>query len=342
MDAKPEVIEDDEISLFDIYDFLRDGWKTLVGFSALGLVLGVVVSFVLPVKYQASSLIESARVAGQNVEEVSRLVEKLRSPTYYSMATLEACQALDKPNPADFVARSLNPSVGRQSTFVSVTFQANSPSAAAACLQSVLGDVELNQEPLARASRQRIREQIRLVTQQLDRVVQLRDQQIALNVQRLSVAKEKQTAAERFIREFESSAPTFDFKDDQTSTTSLLMATLQSMQSEARDLQMYLEMQVTTRSTAVDGDVFALEEKITNLQESLAEPATKDAQFATPIYAPENKVSPKRALITVIATLVGGIAGLLLLIGRRAYRAIAEREASRKAESPRVSRRLVG
>ncbi len=48
MDARPDVIDDDEISLMDIYDFIRDGWWTLVGMTALGLVVGLVTAFVLP------------------------------------------------------------------------------------------------------------------------------------------------------------------------------------------------------------------------------------------------------------------------------------------------------
>jgi len=334
MDARPKVVEDDEISLFDIYDFLRDGWKTIVGLSVFGLIIGVVVSFALPEKFRASGQIEPARVAGEDVEEVSRLAEKLRSPTYYSIKTLEACQALEKENPADFVAKGLNPSVGRQSAFVSVAFEAESPAAARGCLGAVIDDVRRDQEVLARASQKKVTEQIRLLREQYDRAVQLRDQQIALNIQRLAVAKEKLVAAQYFIKEFESKALTFNFKDDQFSASSLLVATLQSKQNEAKDLQIQiddLEMQVQAKFTSVDDKVFKLQEEITELQASLEAPATRDAQFATPIYAPETKVFPKRALIIVIATLVGGFAGLMLLIGRRAYRAIAEREASRKA-----------
>jgi len=334
MDARPKVVEDDEISLFDIYDFLRDGWTTLVGLSVLGLIVGVAISFALPEKFRASGQIEPARVAGEDVEEVSRLAEKLRSPTYYSIKTLEACQALEKANPADFVAKGLNPFVGRQSAFVSVAFEAKSPAAASGCLGAVIDDVRRDQEVLARASQKKVTEQIRLLRERYDRAVQLRDQQIALNVQRLAVAKEKLVAAQYFIKEFENKALTFDFKDDQFSASSLLVATLQSKQNEAKDLQIQiddLEMQVKAKFTSVDGDVFKLQEEITELQASLEAPATRDAQFATPIYAPETKVFPKRALIIVIAMLVGGFAGLVLLIGRRAYRAISEREASRKA-----------
>jgi len=280
MDARPDVTEDDEISLYDIYDFLRDGWKTLFGLSALGLIVGVVVSLTLPEKFQASGQIEPTRVAGTDVEGVSQLAEKLQSPTYYSPETLQACQAMDQANPADFVAKGLNPSVGRNSAFVSIAFESDSPAAATECLTAAIEDVRRNQGVLARASQEKVNEQIRLLRERYDRAVTLRDQQLALNAQRLAVAKEKLAAAQFFIKEFENRALTFDFKDDQFSASSLLVSTLQAKQNQAKDLQIQiddLEMKVQTKLTSVDDNVFTLQERITNLQASLEAPATRNA-----------------------------------------------------------------
>lgn len=106
MSDKPD-LDQDELSLLDIYTFFRDGWKTLAGFTALGLAAGAVTAFVLPEKFQASALIEPASVAtrsGQSVtvksvEPVAVLSEKMRSPTYYSDATLQACGLSSDANP---------------------------------------------------------------------------------------------------------------------------------------------------------------------------------------------------------------------------------------------------
>jgi hypothetical protein len=46
MDARPEVVQGDEVSLLDIYDFLRDGWVTLLGASLLGALIGLLVTSV--------------------------------------------------------------------------------------------------------------------------------------------------------------------------------------------------------------------------------------------------------------------------------------------------------
>lgn len=68
-----EKIESDqeEISLLDVYEFFRDGFKTLLVFSALGLSVGLVTAFVLPEKFQASALIESASVGKKKKANLS-------------------------------------------------------------------------------------------------------------------------------------------------------------------------------------------------------------------------------------------------------------------------------
>jgi hypothetical protein len=43
------------------------------------------------------------------------------------------------------------------------------------------------------------------------------------------------------------------------------------------------------------------------------------AEFAVPIYAPEDKVEPKTPLLLALSLLHGGFSGLSRLIGRKVY-----------------------
>lgn len=145
MSDKPD-FDQDELSLLDIYTFFKDGWKMLSGFAALGLSVGLITAFVLPEKFLASAQIEPARVAEKNaelvisksVEPVAVLAEKMRSPTYYSEAAIEACGLSQKANPLKNLVDTLKPSVARNSQYVSVSYLANSPAEAATCLAAVL------------------------------------------------------------------------------------------------------------------------------------------------------------------------------------------------------------
>ena len=73
-------IEEEEISLFDLYEKLRKGWRSILGGVFLGLVLsGLAIVFTSP-KYEALAMLQTGRVAGTVVEEPTIIAERLKSP----------------------------------------------------------------------------------------------------------------------------------------------------------------------------------------------------------------------------------------------------------------------
>jgi LPS O-antigen subunit length determinant protein (WzzB/FepE family) len=76
-----------------------------------------------------------------------------------------------------------------------------------------------------------------------------------------------------------------------------------------------------------------LSERLAGLQLALQAPNTQSARFVSGINAPSDSVAPRRSLIVVIVVLIGGFAGLMLLIGRRAIVHIRSHEAERRARS---------
>ena len=279
MNEPQQYIADDEISLLDIYDFLKEGWKTLAATTVLGGALGVGTAFVIPEKFQASGAIQPARVMGNDVESINVLAEKMRSPTYYSAQSFAACGLEDRINPAQDLAKALNPNVARQSSFVSVVYKSKSIEISTACLNAVLADVQRDQDKVAL-------------------------QQIQIAQGTLEKEKEKLRQAEEFVSTLSGKSLTFDFKDTQFSASSLLIATLQSRQAEITELK----------------------NNIQRTQLLLTEPQTRAASFATPIFAPTQKVEPKRSLIAVISVLAGGFLGLMVLIMRRVIKTINDRK----------------
>lgn len=205
-------IADDEISLLDIYEFLKDGWMTIAATTVLGGAIGVGTAFVLPEKFLASATIQPARVLGNDVENIAVLAEKMRSPTYYSQQTFIACDVADSTNPAQTLATALNPNVARNSAFVSVSFKSTNINTSVACLNAVLDDVKLNQNDIAQ-------------------------RQIALATATLNKEKEQLKLAETFVATLSDKTLTFDFKDTQFSASQLLLATLQSKQNEITNLR---------------------------------------------------------------------------------------------------------
>lgn len=325
--------QQNEISLFDIYDFFKEGWKIIIGFSVIGLLVGLVVAFVLPQKFQASVLIEPASVATrptadaaiirQSVELPGVLAEKMRQPSYYSEKTLKVCTYHSEDNPALALVNRLRPSVARNSAYVSVSYLAPSSKIAATCLENVLNDVVVNQARLSEPLISNLQVELSNAEQELKAAITERDQQRIKNREKLAVAQSKLVAAQKFVERFSGESLRFNFGDPQFSASALLISTLIAKQNEIKDLELQinaLEMEIAANITDRDQAVRKMTNTVNELKNALLPPNTKEASFAAPIYAPENKVEPKRALITVIGLVGGGFLGVLILLGGRLKR----------------------
>lgn len=333
--SEQNYVADDEISLLDIYEFLKDGWMTIAATTVLGGAIGVGTALVLPEKFLASAKIQPTRVLGSDVESIAVLAEKMRSPTYYSQQSFIACDVADSTNPAQTLATALNPNITKNSGFVSVSFKSTNINTSIACLNAVLDDVRNAQAVLKEPILQRANNDLRQTRQRLDTSRIKNEQELKQNREELQTRKEKLRAAQQFLSRFENNAARFDFKDEQFSASSLLLATILSKQNEVKDLQIQinnLEMKVAASLTGREDELLSLEKQQKDIERNLLPPATVPASFATPIYSPSQKVEPKRSLIAVISVLAGGFIGLMLLVLRRAIKHI--KQSSIKSAQP--------
>jgi len=111
----------------------------------------------------------------------------------------------------------------------------------------------------------------------------------------LLTLKQKLESSEKYVKELPNS--NFDFSDSKFSSSSLLLATTIMKENEVIDLRV----------------------QISDMEISLIDPQTKDVFLTAPIHAPQQKVSPKRA-ITLIGGLMGGLLlGLLFMLGRKVW-----------------------
>jgi LPS O-antigen subunit length determinant protein (WzzB/FepE family) len=111
----------------------------------------------------------------------------------------------------------------------------------------------------------------------------------------LLTLKQKLESSEKFVKKLPNS--NFDFSDSKFSSSSLLLVTTIMKENEVKDLRV----------------------QISDTEMSLVDPQTKEAFLTAPIYAPEQKVSPKRAM-TLIQGLMGGLFfGLLFMLGRKVW-----------------------
>lgn len=87
----PQAPEDDEISLYDLWQMLVDAWRWIVGGTAASMIAAIGYLAVTPSQYEAMALIQIGQIgqigqAGQvgaaPVESLARVVERITFPTF--------------------------------------------------------------------------------------------------------------------------------------------------------------------------------------------------------------------------------------------------------------------
>ena len=158
--------DDDEISLWDIVDFLKEGWRWLGGGLLLGLVCAVAFVLVAPKKYEAQALFHGAKVLGSELESSAQLIERLKFPTFYGGEQVKAC---DNPtdNPAAVLAKQINPVILKGTNILQVTSQARNSELAVQCLDAVMDQVIAAQNKQSFAALEGAKRQLELTKAQL-------------------------------------------------------------------------------------------------------------------------------------------------------------------------------
>ena len=167
--------DDDEISLWDILDFLKDGWRWL----AVGVLAGAVgaVGFVLvsPAQFEAVAIVQPATVGmstgtgaamttkGVEVEPVVQTLERLKLPTFYDEAMLQACQSASR----QALSGSVKASQVKGNALIQVSYRAPTTALAEACVNAVVGQLTRSQTTMAEPVIKTLEEQLVLTKKQL-------------------------------------------------------------------------------------------------------------------------------------------------------------------------------
>ena len=328
---------EEEISIIDIYDFFATNIKTIFIWVLVAIGAGAVVAFSLPVKYEASVMIEPTKVANEIFDQVTKnvefkslpveskevLAEKIKSPTYYSVKTIKDCGFEGEANARLALTKNMSSSVPRNSNFISIDFKAETPELATVCLESVLENINAQQNKLATPLIERLNIAFQTLTQQLDAAETEQKQLLIYNREKLTVAKNKLEANQAFVDQFSKDALSFKFDNTQFSASALLLNTLISKQNDIKQLELEinrLQFEVNGNITTKDNEVLELSKQLNDLTNAMKEPLTKQASFATPIYAPDQKVEPKRSVIMLLSVFAGFALSVMFLLGRKALR----------------------
>jgi hypothetical protein len=277
-----EMTQDDEISLFDLWEKLRDGWKAVAG----GLVLGIAGAFagivLIPPRYEATAVLQIGKVAGGALEAPEVAVQRIRQPAFL-VAVAEA--AADAPwaqrlqaNPSG--DKTVTPSVVKGTPLLSIVATGETADQAAKRLSLTVERLRHSHEEIGNPLVSKIK---------LD----------------MEVSREKLKVAELELAELSKPAT--------GGTGGTGGAVL-------RDAQFAPVALVTSLRVQKQADIFGLRQQLIAAENSLLPPATEPTRPLERIFASEKPVSPKKSLLLALGSIGGLLAGMLWVFMSDAWR----------------------
>jgi uncharacterized protein involved in exopolysaccharide biosynthesis len=306
-----EMAQDDEISLFDLWDKLRAGWYYVVGGTLLGVAGAGVALTVLPPKYEAVAVIqvgqvgqvgkdgqvgEAAQTSSVPVEPATQAVERMKSPAFQMKvakaagvqewvdALLRSTGATTQYISLQIVKATATPGPGG-APLIELRANGVSPEVARKIAEASIGELAKRQLELAKPTIEKMR---------ID----------------LTIARDKVASAERELESIQKQVANVGVKDDRF-TQLALMANMR-LQNESQ--------------------LFRLRQLIGALETALTVPYTQPAEVLEDIFVTDRPVSPKKTLLLALGAIGGLLAGVVSVFfvdaWQRAKRGRAGRAAS--------------
>jgi capsular polysaccharide biosynthesis protein len=152
-DQSFNAIQDDEISLKDIIDFLIQFWKSIAVAGVLGIMGATTFLWVTPNQYQATAQIQMAQISasntnpfGVNIEDPNLLMARLKLPMTYSIQEIKACGFEGARTPFENLANAAKFSaVKGVESIIELKINRDSKEVAVACAQSLFEYIKASQ-----------------------------------------------------------------------------------------------------------------------------------------------------------------------------------------------------
>ena len=288
--SENEMLQDDEISLFDLWEKLRDGWKAVVGVTVLGIAGAFLAIVVISPKYEAVAVVQvgqigqigQVKVSGQPVETPILAVERMKTPAFQQRVaeTLGDQQWLDDISRSnsgvtkDLVLQVIKATTGPdQVPLIEMRVSGPSQQVAQKRAEAAVGQLIKAHADLAQPALARLRAD-------------------------LAISREKLRSAERDLESLGKLVSSASVKDGRF--TQLALITSLRIQKEA--------------------ETFSQRQMIMALETALEAPATQSAKAIEAVFVSDKPVSPKKALLLALGAIGGLLIGVMWVFIADAWR----------------------
>jgi len=301
-----EMVQDDEISLFDLWNKLREGWLAVVGGAVLGIAGAVLAIFLIPPKYEAVAVVQVGQVGqvgqvaqiglvGQvssvALEPTQQVVERMKTPTF-QMAVAQGVgnqdwiDALSRSggSAVDFLTLQVAKGTMGQTAapLMELKAKAGSPAEAKKIAEVAIQELSNRQGEIARPAIERMQGD-------------------------LAIAKEKRQSAQADLESLGKLVSSAGVKDDRFTQLSLM----------------------NTLRLQKESELFFQRQMVAALEAALSPPATQAARAIETVFVSEKPVSPKRGLLLPLGAIGGLLAGVLWVFIVDAWRRARDNRTAR-------------
>ncbi len=175
-----------EISFADVTEFLQESWRTIAGFSVLGIAGAALFLWVIPKQYEASAQIKMAQIAnvnnnnnninplGVNIEEPQALISRMALPTSYPKETITLCSLADQKDPEVALASKVKLGIPKGvGGTVDLKIRDTSKEIAKACANAVYQLIKISQAQLIAPYIDEASKKLRIEEDRLSRATQV-------------------------------------------------------------------------------------------------------------------------------------------------------------------------
>lgn len=176
MKTQETCTKDSEGFLSNMLNIRLSAWKTIALSMLFTGSLGLIYGSLLKNVYQAVGTLEMASTQGGIdseggqilLEKPNNLVEKLKLPLFYSENSINECKLTNKNTPYEALSKQIKSFLVKNTTYVTISFKADTPEIAKACLNSVVEDIQRDQAIILRPIKEYRQAQLALLKSQLN------------------------------------------------------------------------------------------------------------------------------------------------------------------------------
>lgn len=327
-------MDDDEITLVDVYEFFVDGWLLLVLTAAVGLGLGWAASFALPERFQASAIVTPGLVGGQLVEELPRTAAALRSVASYNARDMQNCPDVTANQPIDSFVSNLSVVGVPNTMYLRLSYLSGSPQAATQCLEATLDTLRRNEARMFERRETMIKRAFERSVEALAFEQEGFEKQLdALQTRRVNLIEDMKTSRAFLDALYQRIDQDPAVLDKEATMESMLVVT--SLAAARREVRIGYEAlgEITDRTLRIEREaqekIAKLTVEVANREQALQPPNTLEAHINGGISASDRPVSPNRKILALLGLFVGGGLGLVYLMLRAGLRSARARKAAR-------------